>query len=482
MILNAIKDNFVGYITIFGLDCFFALSEGYSLKIVPKPEEIELFQAKCKERSFNFDSLGWIHAVNDSGDDIAFFLSERQIPFCYYKDTLILIADMIFQTSNNKSRNGEYLQDYKDLKGFTAIDFSGEAVDSVFFPKLAIKEEVTKDNCFERQATDKYAINVQTELNGEKCSLIFSVIVDRQDWIWETRSLGELHSVIRLEFDNRQDMSMIEPSWQAVCTFLAFCMGQFNVTDLNIGLWDSKDKKIGTKGFLSNIYGKINNDKGENIQFRYPAYCRFQADFLGEKVGCLFKLLSNKDTRPILSFLSRNNYEFDVGKNNIRDICSSLEVEYKYKKEDFPNSNVVSLVGKLKQVVKEYRKENPNLLNNDTYSYINSSLEFISLPAKEKLWRIYEKYSAIINEIYKFFGSSQGKDFSKEQTIKDIGWMVKVRNNITHSVGYMEAEIPNYIYNRLIIAVYCSILERSGYSILEIADIMEKYCKGSKRN
>lgn len=82
MILDTIKENFAGYLTIFGIDCFFAFSSGYSLKIIPKTEDIELLNAKCKERGYNFDSLGWIHAVDDWGGDVAFLLSERQIPMC----------------------------------------------------------------------------------------------------------------------------------------------------------------------------------------------------------------------------------------------------------------------------------------------------------------------------------------------------------------------------------------------------------------
>ena len=66
-------------------------------------------------------------------------------------------------------------------------------------------------------------------------------------------------------------------------------------------------------------------------------------------------------------------------------------------------------------------------------------------------------------------------NFSELQTKKDIGWIVRIRNNITHSTEFTEAEIPNAIYFRLKLAVYCSILERSEYSLEEIADIMNKY-------
>jgi hypothetical protein len=475
MMVNTIKDSFAGHLTIFGLDCFFAFSNGYSLKIIPKAEDIELLQAKCKERGYNFDSLGWIHAIDDWEYDVAFLLSERQMPMCYHKDTLTLITDIVLQTSNNKDGDGRYLYDYIDLKGFTAIDFVGEAVNAVFSPKSVIKKDDIKDNRIEWLPTVKYAKSFPTELNGKKCSLIFSVIIDRQDLDLGNTSLGELHSVIRLEFDERQDVSMIETSWQAVCTFLTFCVGQFNVTDLYIRLWDIKDK-IGIRGFQSTIYCQINGDKVEGIQFSFPAYYRFQADFLGDKAGCLFKLLNNKDTRPILSFLPRTNIDSSVDRNKVRDLCTALEVEYDYEKAEFADSGVASLICKLKEAVKDYKKENPGVLDDSTYSYVHGSLGLISFPAKEKLWRIYSKYIEVIKEEFKWAALSLPcSDFSETQTKKDIGWMVKIRNTITHTAGFADAEIPNAIYTRLRIAVYCSILKRSGYSLQEIAEIMKKY-------
>ena len=475
MMLNTIIDNFAGYLTIFGIDCFFAFSSGYSMKIIPKTEDIELFNSKCKEREYNFDSLGWIHAVDDCGYDVAFLLSERQMPMCYHKDTLTLITDIVLQTSNSKDRDGNYLYDYIDLNGFTAIDFTGDAVNAVFSPKSIIKRDDIEKGRIEWLPTVKFAKSFSTELNGKKCSLIFTVIVDRQDIDLYNNGLGELHSVIRLEFDERQDVSMIETSWQAVCTYLSFCVGQFNVTDLHIVLWDTKDK-IGIRGFQSTIYCQINGDKAEGIQFSFPANYRFQVDFLGDKTGGLFKLLNNKDTMPILSFLPRTNIDSNVDRNKVRDLCTALEVEYVYEKEEFDNSVVASIICKLNEVVKDFKKENPGVLDDTNYSYIHSSIDLISRPAREKLWCIYSRYSEIIKEEFKlaaFWGPCI--DFSETQTKKDIGWMVKTRNAITHTAGFADAEIPNAIYARLRIAVYCSVLERSGYSLQEIPSIMRKY-------
>lgn len=470
---NTINGNFVGRLTIFGFDCFFALLDGYDLKIVPKTEDIELFNATCKEREYNFDSLGWIKAVDERGYDVAFLLSDRQGFMCYRENMLALTTDIILQTTNVRDSDGQYLYDYKDLEGFTAIDFTGDAVNAIFSPKIAIQKYDFSNNHIELLPVKEYAKNFSTELNGVKCNLIFTVIVDRASFFDSNTEFGKLHSVLRLEFNERQDLSMIENCWQGVCTLLAFCLGRYNVTDINIGLWDTKGK-IGTTNFESLIHCKMNNDKIEGGEYKYLNHYHFQVEYLGEKIGSLFHLLNNEKTKPILSFMPRTNIDNNVDQSKIRDLCTALEVEYDYHNENEFDSALSQLVDELKVVVKNYKEKNPEMIETSTYDYIIGSLNHISLPARNKLWYVYSRYAPIIDERINR-GIMLHIKCDEVQTKKDIGWFVKLRNNITHSAGFMETEIPNAIYSRLKIAVYCSVLERAAYSMQDISNIIKKY-------
>jgi len=132
------------------------------------------------------------------------------------------------------------------------------------------------------------------------------------------------------------------------------------------------------------------------------------------------------------------------------------------------------LVDKLKVVVREFKKENPSVLDDSTYDYIHGSLGLISSPAKEKIWRVYSRYASIIDEEIKW-ATMLPINCTESQTRKDIGWLVKVRNAITHSVVFTDLEIPNAIYARFKMAVYCSVLERSGYTLQEVSNIIKKY-------
>jgi hypothetical protein len=82
-------------------------------------------------------------------------------------------------------------------------------------------------------------------------------------------------------------------------------------------------------------------------------------------------MLNSKNTRPILSFLLRTNIDSCVDQDKVRELCTALEVEYEYKKVEFADSGVASLIRKLKETVKDYKKEDPGILDDSTYGKPN---------------------------------------------------------------------------------------------------------------
>lgn len=483
MIVNQIEKGFSGFLSIWSIKCTFVFSEGCFLEIRPIASEAESFRNKCYERKGNFDSIGWIHGQSTREYDIAFFSSEKQGPLCYYKGTLTLVISIVLRACNIKGFDGNYLYPFKDLQGFNAIDFLGNPVDAIFPPKAAIKKSTIKDRRIEWLPYVEYAKEFETIIRGVACKLIFTILVDREDLDLECASLGTIRSIIRLEFSERQNLSMIEPCWQAVCTFLSFCVGQNNVTNLNIGLWD-EERTPGMADYFGNIACSINCDQVEDIRTLYPAYYRFQINSLGEKVGSLFQLLNDVEKRPILGFLPRTNSDRAVDRNKIRELCTALEVEYDYRKDELSDPQINALVAQLKETVKQFRQKSSGKIDDNENSYINSSISAISRPARKKILCIYYRYKTIIDEYPMRFRLSPimyQVNTSDEATEKDIGWIVKIRNSITHSTGITDFTIPNAIYARLTIAVFCSCLERSGYSIEEIADIIECYFNGDNK-
>ncbi len=325
---KSINPDFSGNLIIWDIPCTFSFSKGYSLLIKPFESEKDTFIQKCKEFNGNFNGLDWIHGKSFFEYDYAFHPADEQGLGSYYRGTLTLVIDIVLQAFNPKGHEGNYLYDYIDLQGFRAIDFSGRTVDAVFPPKAVVEKTYGKDRKIEWKHYNDYAKEFDTEIEGEPCKLFFTTAIDRDYIDKDTNSLGTIYSIVRLEFDDRQDISMIEPCWQAVCTFLAFCTGQFNVTNLSIGLWDAK-KGPGKLDLFGNIDCIINCDEVEDIRSIYPSYYRLPISILGEKVGTLFHLLSDKEAKPVLGFLRKTNTDITIDRNKIRDLCTAFEVNGK---------------------------------------------------------------------------------------------------------------------------------------------------------
>lgn len=273
-------------------------------------------------------------------------------------------------------------------------------------------------------------------------------------------------------------VSLIEECWQATCYFLSFCTGHFNVTDLKVSLWDNKTPKIyGAPGI---VRCQVNSEKIENIKFQEVPYSRFQIDWLGTRVGQLFELIGCADSRPHLGFLPKTNADINVDSHKIRDICTAFEVEYGFRACEFESLDTKELVARLKETIKRYRDDHPKQLSEDVYNSAYNSLSFISLPAREKVWRIYSQFKEVIDSGFKEMSRFSGTilNLTEAQTRADIQWLVRLRNNITHAPKTTEQDIPNAIYSRLRVAIYCSTLVRAGYPIEEIAAIIKAYFSG----
>lgn len=275
-----------------------------------------------------------------------------------------------------------------------------------------------------------------------------------------------------------ESFSLIEECWQATCYFLSFCTGHFNVTDLKVSLWDNKTPKIyGAPGI---VRCQVNSEKIENIKFQEVPYSRFQIDWLGTRVGQLFELIGCADSRPHLGFLPKTNADINVDSHKIRDICTAFEVEYGFRACEFESLDTKELVARLKETIKRYRDDHPKQLSEDVYNSAYNSLSFISLPAREKVWRIYSQFKEVIDSGFKEMSRFSGTilNLTEAQTRADIQWLVRLRNNITHAPKTTEQDIPNAIYSRLRVAIYCSTLVRAGYPIEEIAAIIKAYFSG----
>lgn len=464
-----------GTVNLWGINCSFHFSNKYNLEIEPAIQFVELFQEKCEKRNLNFDNIDWIYGVSTWNESIAFHPATWQgTNASYFKGILHLIVDIyLLKYGFLSSETGGKVE---PIQKFKAIDFCGKNIDAIFSPKCILKNDKYEENRIEWFDTSKCAKSFKTSICGIPCTIIFTVFVDRKDTDSNDTSLGKLRSILRLEFQEFQDVSLIETCWQTVCYFLTFCTGQFNITNLSVYLWD-KEAEIGIFGKPGIIDCQINCERAESVEFKGNPHNRFQIAYLGEKVGNLFELIGCEKSRPRLDFLPQSNTDFGVDSHKIRDLCTAFELEYDLRKEESNYSETAELVSALKDAVKKYKAEHPFTLSDDIYNSAFKSLKFIGLPVREKIWQIYSQYKDVIDAEFKWMCHIYGDqfDFSESKTKEDIHWFVKLRNKITHSSLSTEQDIPNAIYLRLATALYCSVLERAGYTYDEISAIIRKF-------
>lgn len=230
--------DFNGSLIIWGIKCTFSFANGYSLEIRPDSNGEESFRAKCEELHRNFDKLDWIYGIDTWGKNAAFLPSAQQGPFSYIKGTLSLIIDIFLIGYDSDLL--EKIAGIPILEKFNAIDFRGDSVDSVFSPKCVLNHDSSVRNKIEWYPVTECAKTFKSTVCDSPCTIIFTVFVDRKDCDYDTTSLGKLQSILRIEFETPQSISLIGECWQAACYFLSFCTGHFNVTDLQVSLWVKK--------------------------------------------------------------------------------------------------------------------------------------------------------------------------------------------------------------------------------------------------
>lgn len=438
-----INENFSGRIKLWGCDCYFTVS-GFIIKVFPvdNSQYKKIYDYVQLE---DFNCQQWIYGIDEYGYDIAIHISQKpKLPltrnhYIYFNTPLIIKS-----TANCLST---------DLSQFQKILFVGGTINIVHNPKIAIDIITRTNESIKFTNRDKYTAKYDLDMFGEKCELSYSIISDREDGNITNSSLGNLESYIGLDFDKPQSIERILDCFKIIRELLAFCVGQYNV-EINMRL------HIGNQIAVC----KIQQDIEDYVKSNFTQV--IQIGSLGDKLPNLLKLLNDDKMRPYLQFFPyRNRDIYFMSIANVRDICSSLEREYKLQGitgEKFPG--VFQLISSLKQNVKDFKANNKDKLSDDFYNLVNTTLGFIELPAKEQIMQLYRRYQQEIKNLTeKHINMGIGNAYTEDQFKDCVQSFVKLRNNATHS-GEISFEKQAAIYYHLVLIVYLSVLDRVGFS------------------
>ena len=165
-----------------------------------------------------------------------------------------------------------------------------------------------------------------------------------------------------------------------------------------------------------------------------------------------------KKMLPSIGFIPENDSDASLMTNaKLREICSAIEHEIDNNPDINVEKNEIigALVSDLKKKIREFKRNNPGL-SEDEYSALSSNMAHWSLPLRERIYALCQKYESNIKSIassrYSVYDYTLNKDAVKDFT--------DYRNGITHSAG--SAISDSIVQTAFLLSgvVYCSILKR----------------------
>jgi len=444
---NYLKHSFSGYIRVGEEICFCTVND-FSVKILPVyNNDYSPFQMISKIReSFSENpefKKCFLEGITENNRDFRVLLTEPpQFPplgfYASFGSPLIIMG---------KSNMGIL----PELSYFDAIKFSGDSVNIVYNPKIALKHSgYSKESpgviSIETKPFSDYTKEYDVSIDGQKAKLKFSIEQDGKSGDMLTPELGSLTSVIRLEFDEKQPLNMIENSYIQMSGLIKFLVGRQNV---RFGTSLMQKDKSGRYETVAECFIHDGYEDSCNVRFHNA----ISLTHLGNKLPNLYKLFGEKDKSPYLNFLPRSNKEAPyVSYTDVYDICTALEKEYGLKKYKAPlDAATEKLLDKLKTDVKECKSTDPNG-NDRLYDAANSSIGYINFPLAERIWYLCEQ--------------SLDTTLTKEKRDKlkeDVVAFVKLRNKSAHD-GIVNWGESTKILTTLLRTFYCAVLTRADYS------------------
>jgi len=381
-----------------------------------RSEDLNVFSGKIEKQL--------VHGFDENANDIAFIIESLGWDFlpwsCYaaFRTPVIIKGQL------------------KDLETFDAITFSGSVIDSMYPPgrhAINMKNDrmfpIDGARTIEIRPFDDYTKKSSFEIFSVKCTLLYSVA--QGGYNLESGELGKLFSIMRLEFDAKQEITTIERYYVLISKFVAFCVAQHNIEFDSITLSRKNDSgdyvKIGICKFFYK-YEHIKLEAGTILSFRV----------FGENIIDALKLFADEKNAPQLAFLPGSNFERNrVSSENIKNLCTAFEFEY--SRIFLPPKGVrVSAADKICAI----RDKVIEILNSVPDSYVP---DYYILP---------REHLSTDSFIFKYINI-------QDEYIRNF---VKIRNDITHGNFITELGNTGMSYCRLCMVIYLCILSRVGLS------------------
>lgn len=269
--------------------------------------------------------------------------------------------------------------------------------------------------------------------------------------------------VLIMKFDEIQPLKTFFEHYNKIRDLLSFMTFRYNVGFSKIEIANTQST-IKDHGISANVFVQ---ESAQWAQKDYHINICFEE--IEQHLPTLLTTLYHvQDKKPalILGFLPETDNDlFYITNSKIRNLCSALESEISQRKDIKKSKNdlITDLKKRALHLVKEFRKENPGLTD-DQCSLIQGSIGNWSLPLSDKLCALLHLFD---DEMLLLSRDEQ------EVSDVDIVEFVKYRNSITHgnhnTITQQIAKTAFYLQG----LVYLCILERIGMTRDEIKQLCQ---------
>lgn len=410
-----------------------------------------------------YSAANLLFALKKQGNFYVGVTNDNQSIAIYAKDcpTETLVPKWNFRTSTYIVQDAIVTEKYG--YSFDSIELKGGILNSLFRPEhipvdYSDSGYTIKDESFERQGLLNW--------NGQEVTvkLGWYTITSGQPRKFEVRT-SDLY--FRFEFSNPVNLDEALFHVEKARELMSFLSYRKNV-EFNSVTFQRKQSIPGCD-LDSNIYYSDDAHVYINYGFESTQKDSFRCICFDDIKDAVFSLLAMfydcSDYNPIkhLSFIPENDKHANLlSPTDIREIATLLECETKCAcRERDEKSKVLydesqrlsTLLSKIKQVISEDESEN-GPLPGSIQSQFTKRFYKASLPSKHKDILLYNAYKNIIGSIAPYYGKVIDEN--------DINDFRNYRNKETHGNYNLLNLNVGITAMHLVVAVYCSILHRSG--------------------
>ena len=479
---SCIREKFSGYIDI-GKYTFSFFVSGHEVSLLPA----------YSEHSLIYDALNAINKNNnceeeflfghETGTPIALFRNDHYMVFPEWDYAAKFSPPMIIKSTNteryDKKLNNEWRIN-RDWRTFDAITFYGGIINSIFPPRSLLKAGTQTESTsainlnepseFTYEVEFKIPSNARNQLNSgsdttySKGKFIVSIAYDcyMNDLCkLNVDCFGDLFSYISLRFESPQPFIKIIDYYTTIKSLISILVGQtniqFNVALEQLDLDDEYFKTADCKVF----------DKYENYSNKDHFHV-IKVNRIIDFIPNIFNIITREEADVIFRLLPDNNRNVNlISIHNIQDMCTALELSYKWKfnENDDCETNdeyIKGLRSAIKEAVKKYDKETAKDSNQITT--VGNCFKHLDYTAKNRIMTLCKENASLFKRVYykNFPCDNEIYEITKDDE-KMIKTFVTLRNNQTHS-GMGSWEGCERIYYSLLAIVYVSFFQKIGMS------------------